>query len=143
MRPRFSKELEVKDMAKALKAAKTSNLVRALNRLECDLIYGEVYLPGGYVYPGIDKIYAELEQRPQVNLAKIHPRQLLSWLRNCHGYSGWWYPGGIHQDLCVSAEALKKELATRPHLPNKKEGRLNRQKAARNAKKGKQRYSHR
>lgn len=85
------------------------------------------------------------------HLEKLHTKVLLRALRLTRDVPYWWYEerktdldvvspfliGGSYMDeSTVTVSQLKDELAKRPHVPNKQEGRLARRKRA---KQGRQR----
>jgi len=59
-----------------------------------------------------------------------HTKQLLQLKRSAHRCGGYYDPtetGGC----CIDIEEIKEVLATREHIPNKKESKIIRQQAAR------------
>lgn len=63
-------------------------------------------------------------------LKNAHTRQLLNWLRGARACGGSYSPCDEAPGTFLSIEALKAELATREHIPNKAESRAIRQAAA-------------
>lgn len=68
---------------------------------------------------------------PMEYLNKLHTRQLMALLnrcRACHGYYD--VTDNNNPDFIVTTDQVKEVLATREHIPNKKEGKeIRRQKA--------------
>ena len=63
-------------------------------------------------------------------LKRAHTRQLLGWLRRARACGGRYSPCEQAPGTFLSITALKAELATREHIPNKAESRARRQAAA-------------
>jgi hypothetical protein len=63
-------------------------------------------------------------------LKNAHTRVLLKWLRSARACGGSFSPCEESPGTFLSIEALKAELATREHIPNKAESRAIRQAAA-------------
>lgn len=62
-----------------------------------------------------------------LDLKTIHTKVLLNWLKGAR--RGCYY--GTENEVPSNwMDSLKTELATRPHIPNKKEGKKLRQEAA-------------
>lgn len=71
-----------------------------------------------------------------IDLKKVPTRLLLDWLKRARACGGGNYPDASYSPCdespgtFVSIEELKVELATRPHIPNKKEGKAPRRAAS-------------
>lgn len=63
-------------------------------------------------------------------LKNAHTRQLLPWLRRARACGGSYSPCEQAPGTHLTITALKAELATREHVPNKAESRALRQAAA-------------
>lgn len=63
-------------------------------------------------------------------LKGAHTRQLLNWLQRARRCGGGYSPCDQAPGTFLSVTALKAELATREHIPNKAESRAIRQAAA-------------
>lgn len=69
----------------------------------------------------------------QTLLKTAHTRKLLGWLRRARACgNGSYSPCDQAPGTFISIEALKAELATREHIPNKAEAKAKRQAAAKN-----------
>jgi hypothetical protein len=64
-------------------------------------------------------------------LAGVHTKVLLSYLKGARKCGGFWSPSGDSNGFGFTTDELKKELATREHVPNKQEARHRRQERAR------------
>lgn len=76
-------------------------------------------------------IRQSLRKQSIETMKKTSTRQLLQWLnyaRKCGG--GFWSPSGSSGKYGYRWDDLKKELATREHIPNKKEAKALRRAAA-------------
>ena len=62
-------------------------------------------------------------------LRSIETRQLMSWRERAYACGGYYTPFNHHSNsaMLFSIEDLKAELATREHIPNKKEAKVIRQ----------------
>lgn len=95
-------------------------------------------VPVEIVETEIKRRHAEQGERMLAEIKKAHTRLLMKWLRLSRLYGGWYSPEDPERLwFGVSADDLCAELAKRPHVPNKKEGRALRQEAARQARRGK------
>lgn len=76
-----------------------------------------------YCYEGF-KDYGPMSQE---QIKKAHTRQLLKELRNTYSWGRlhYWEESDWNQLRCYRQE-LKEELATREHIPSKKESKRNR-----------------
>lgn len=67
-------------------------------------------------------------------LSRIHTRTLLQWRNACYGCGGAYDPSegasGIRYPATYTLAEIKAELATREHVPNKREARILRQQKA-------------
>lgn len=63
-------------------------------------------------------------------LKNAHTRQLLNWLRSARACGGFYSPCDKAPGTFIPFAAIKAELATREHIPNKAENRAKRQAAA-------------
>ena len=70
------------------------------------------------------------EWNPVKYLKTLRTRQLLDLLKSCRIH-GFWDVLDNHSDHVVTLDQLKAELATREHIPNKKEAKALRQERAR------------
>lgn len=103
-------------------------------KLDNDPVYDVGYQCNDDLAFEVDEIEAVHEGPPyqEIDLKKVHTRQLISWLRKARATGGWYTPGD-HKDphaRGATIEQLKAELATREHIPNKKESKEQRQEAA-------------
>lgn len=67
-------------------------------------------------------------------LKKQHTRELLKLLDRTRKFGGYYDISENHQGFCITDSQIKAILATREHIPNKKETRERRQKIAKNKK---------
>lgn len=58
------------------------------------------------------------------DLSKIHTKTLLQWLNKCRKMYGEYDPYYDGRGTYIHMEQIKYELAKRPHIPNKIEGKL-------------------
>lgn len=61
------------------------------------------------------------------DLAKVHTRLLLKWLRKAHACGGTGYDPTNNHGSEILIAVLKAELAKREHIPNKQEAKILRQ----------------
>ena len=74
-----------------------------------------------------------------IDLTKLHTKLLLELLQGFRSWSPWDWSGedkdcSPEDDFGCTEEDLRAELATREHIPNKKEGKKLRQLAAKEGK---------
>ena len=64
------------------------------------------------------------------DLKSLHTRELMGYLRLARAFGGRFCPADHNYNPSISIDDIKAELATRPHVPNKQEGKEARRKAA-------------
>lgn len=143
--------------------ARGHDLVNALNSVHPDIrepdtvvrvqsVVSYAYDPGGFKYQRTEVerrwIIVELEERRKAEheqglaeLRRRSTRELLLYLNYARAFGGWFSPCDSSSSYGFFYDDIKAELATRPHIPGKLEAKANRQKAARNARFGKNRSS--